>query len=61
VIILTSTVIALGFGTIFNILVRRVVSADEAAALGAQTLKARILGKVVAIRDKLGGKGTKVE
>ncbi|KAJ5826115.1 hypothetical protein N7474_003253 [Penicillium riverlandense] len=61
VIILTSTVIALGFGTIFNILVRRVVSADEAAALGAQTFKARILGKVVAIRDKLGGKGTKVE
>ncbi|KAJ5189486.1 Gpi16 subunit GPI transamidase component [Penicillium cf. griseofulvum] len=61
VIILTSTVIALAFGTIFNILVRRVVSLDEAAALGAQTLKARILGKLVAIRDRLRGKGTKVE
>ncbi|KAJ5665811.1 Gpi16 subunit GPI transamidase component [Penicillium maclennaniae] len=33
VIILTSTVIALGFGTVFNLLVRRIVSLDEAAAL----------------------------
>lgn len=61
VIILTSTVIALAFGTIFNILVRRVVSLDEAAALGTQTLKGRILGKLVAIRDRLRGKDTKVE
>ncbi|CAI7606051.1 unnamed protein product [Penicillium viridicatum] len=61
VIILTSTVIALAFGTIFNILVRRVVSLDEAAALGSQTLKGRILGKLVTIRDRLRGKGTKVE
>jgi phosphatidylinositol glycan class T len=61
VIILTSTVIALAFGTIFNILVRRVVSLDEATALGAQTLKGRILGKLVAIRDKFRGKDTKVE
>ncbi|KAJ6188607.1 hypothetical protein N7519_003515 [Penicillium mononematosum] len=50
VIILTSTVIALAFGTIFNILVRRIVTLDEAAALGAQTLKGRILGRFVAIR-----------
>ncbi|KAJ5105743.1 GPI transamidase [Penicillium alfredii] len=61
VIILTSTVIALAFGTIFNIMVRRVVSLDEAAALGAQTLKGRLLGKVVALRDRFKGKGTKVE
>jgi phosphatidylinositol glycan class T len=61
VIILTSTVIALAFGTVFNILVRRVVSVDEAAALGAQSLKGRILGKLVAIRDRLKKKETKVE
>ncbi|GLI76373.1 subunit of the glycosylphosphatidylinositol transamidase complex-like protein [Penicillium ochrochloron] len=61
VIILTSTVIALAFGTVFNILVRRVVSVDEAAALGAQSLKGRILGKLVAIRDRLKRKETKVE
>lgn len=61
VIILTSTVIALAFGTVFNILVRRVVSADEAAALGAQTLKGKILGKLVAIRDRLRKKDIKVE
>lgn len=61
VIILTSTVIALAFGTIFNILVRRVVSLEEASALGATTLKGRILSKVVAIRDRVQGKATKVE
>ncbi|CAG7995263.1 unnamed protein product [Penicillium salamii] len=61
VIILTSTVIALAFGTIFNILVRRVVSLDQASALGATTLKGRILSKVVAIRDRFRGKATKVE
>ena len=61
VIILTSTVIALTFGTVFNILVRRVVSAEEAAALVAQTLKGRILGKVVTLRDRFVGKGSKVE
>lgn len=61
VIILTSTVIALAFGTVFNILVRRVVSVEEATALGAQTLKGRILGKLVSVRDRFGGKGNKVE
>lgn len=61
VIILTSTVIALAFGTIFNILVRRVVSLDEAAALGAQGLKGRLVGKLIAVRDRIRGKGTKVE
>ncbi|KAJ5495914.1 hypothetical protein N7539_001030 [Penicillium diatomitis] len=61
VIILTSTVIALAFGTVFNILVRRVVSVDEARALGARTLKGRILSKVVVLRDRLQKKQTKVE
>lgn len=61
VIILTSTVIALGFGTVFNLLVRRIVSLDEAAALGANTLKGRLLSKLVMIRDLLRPKATKVE
>ncbi|KAJ5702288.1 hypothetical protein N7488_009836 [Penicillium malachiteum] len=61
VIILTSTVIALAFGTVFNILVRRVVSVEEAEALQAQTLKARLVGKVVALRDRFRKKDTKVE
>ncbi|CAG7940644.1 unnamed protein product [Penicillium olsonii] len=61
VIILTSTVIALAFGTIFNILIRRVVSLDQASALGATTLKGRIVSKVVAIQDRFRGKATKVE
>jgi phosphatidylinositol glycan class T len=61
VIILTSTVIALAFGSIFNLLVRRFVAADQAAALTAQTLKGRLFGKIVALRDRIGGKRSKVE
>lgn len=61
VIILTSTVIALAFGSIFNLLVRRFVAADEAAALSAQTLKGRIASKIVALRDRVKGKDSKVE
>ncbi|EDN09941.1 GPI transamidase component GPI16 [Histoplasma capsulatum] len=58
VIILTSTVMALAFGSIFNILVRRLVAVEEAPESG---LKAKILGCIVAVKDKLGGKVVKVE
>lgn len=58
VIILTSTVIALAFGNIFNLLVRRFVGADEAPPSG---LKGIIRSKIVALKDKVRGKGTKVE
>ncbi|KAL2870333.1 GPI-anchor transamidase subunit GPI16 [Aspergillus lucknowensis] len=61
VIILTSTVIALAFGSIFNLLVRRFVTAEEASALRAQTLKGRLAGRIVALRDRIRGKGSKVE
>ncbi|KAL4865591.1 hypothetical protein BDV12DRAFT_147652 [Aspergillus spectabilis] len=61
VIILTSTVIALAFGSIFNLLVRRFVTAEEATALRAQTLKGRLGGKIVALRDRIRGKSSKVE
>ncbi|EEP76419.1 conserved hypothetical protein [Uncinocarpus reesii 1704] len=58
VIILTSTVIALAFGNIFNLLVRRFVGADEAPPSG---LKAKIQGKIIALKDKFRGKGSKAE
>lgn len=61
VIILTSTVIALAFGSIFNLLVRRFVTTEEAAALRAQTFKGRLGGKIVALRDRIRGKSAKVE
>lgn len=58
VIILTSTVIALAFGNIFNLLVRRFVAAEE---LPPRNIKTIIVGKFVALKDKLSGKSTKVE
>ncbi|XRM42834.1 Subunit of the glycosylphosphatidylinositol transamidase complex-like protein [Aspergillus tubingensis] len=61
VIILTSTVVALAFGSIFNLLVRRFVTAEEASALTAQTLKGRLGGKIVALRDRIKGKTAKKE
>ncbi|RAL17349.1 GPI-anchor transamidase subunit GPI16 [Aspergillus homomorphus CBS 101889] len=61
VIILTSTVIALAFGSIFNLLVRRFVTAEEASAMRAQTLKSRLGGRIIALRDRLKGKTTKTE
>ena len=61
VIILTSTVIALAFGNIFNLLVRRFVSLEEASAYMSHTLKGRAVGLLVTLRDKLRGKEAKVE
>ncbi|KAJ9224513.1 hypothetical protein DTO021C3_823 [Paecilomyces variotii] len=61
VIILTSTVMALAFGSIFNLLVRRFVALDEVAALTSGTLKSRLRGKIIALKDKLSGKAVKVE
>ncbi|KAK2744349.1 Subunit of the glycosylphosphatidylinositol transamidase complex-like protein [Onygenales sp. PD_40] len=58
VIILTSTVMALAFGSIFNILVRRLVAVEE---VPENELKAKILGRIVALRDKLKGKVAKTE
>ena len=52
VIILTSTVMALGFGNIFNLLVRRFVSADEAQSMGAGGLKAVIQGKIGILKTR---------
>jgi phosphatidylinositol glycan class T len=65
VIILTSTVMALGFGGIYNILVRRFVGADEAPqstigiAIAAAVAKAR--GRIRQIFTKATGQRDKVE
>lgn len=54
VIILTSTVMALGFGNIFNLLVRRFVGADEAAALGAGGLRGVLQARINRFKALLG-------
>ena len=52
VIILTSTVIALAFGSIFNIIVRRFVAADEAEGFSLGSLRAQVLGRVEKVRRR---------
>jgi phosphatidylinositol glycan class T len=50
VIILTSTVMALGFGNIFNLLVRRFVGVDEVQTGGAGGLQGALWGKLDRLR-----------
>jgi phosphatidylinositol glycan class T len=57
VIILTSTVIALGFGSIFNMLVRKFVLLEEVPASPLKTKVAALKEKVAALL----GKGTKTD
>lgn len=61
VIILTSTVMALGFGSIFNILVRRFVGANEVATWQSGGLKGAIAGKIQRLKAKFQAKGPKAE
>ncbi|KAF2091378.1 GPI transamidase-like protein component Gpi16 [Saccharata proteae CBS 121410] len=60
VIILTSTVMALGFGSIFNLLVRRFVGADEVDGIGPGGLLSVLAAKkreiVGRLRSRLGAK-----
>ncbi|KAL9610182.1 MAG: hypothetical protein Q9167_005110 [Letrouitia subvulpina] len=53
VIILTSTVMALAFGMIFNLMVRRFVGADEVPGYELGRVKAKIRGRIVMARDRL--------
>lgn len=53
VIILTSTVMALAFGNIFNLLVRRFVAADEVEGFDIAKIRGRFRGRFIAIRDKI--------
>lgn len=61
VIILTSTVMALAFGNIFNLLVRRFVGADEVQGWDVKALKDRFRSRVLALREKFLGKSAKTE
>lgn len=61
VIILTSTVMALAFGSIFNLLVRRFVGVDEVGDGRLQILVKRLAGKIVAIRNRIRVKTKKLE
>jgi GPI-anchor transamidase subunit T len=61
VIILTSTVMALAFGSIFNLLVRRFVAVDEVEDNRLKLLIRTIGGRLVAVRDQIRGKDKKVE
>lgn len=61
VIILTSTVMALAFGSIFNLLVRRFVGADEVAGFSVAALRDRIKGRLGAFIAKFTGKEGKME
>lgn len=54
VIILTSTVIAMGFGSMFNLIVRRFVAADEVGVAGLAAVKARLRARLSAVRARFG-------
>jgi phosphatidylinositol glycan class T len=62
VIILTSTVIALAFGGIFNLLVRRFVAVDEVESSNVGTYRALIRDKMASLKLKiLGAQGKELE
>lgn len=61
VIILTSTVMALGFGSIFNILVRRFVGASEVEGWKSGGLKGIVLARIQRLKAKFQAKGAKAE
>lgn len=61
VIILTSTIMALAFGSIFNILIRRFVGADEVPESGVGKLMARVRIKIAGSKGKAMGAVEKVE
>ena len=61
VIILTSTVMALGFGNIFNLLVRRFVSADEVQPLNLSELKTKFSGLFQRVTARVRSKGEKAQ
>lgn len=57
VIILTSTVIALAFGSIFNPMVRRFVAADEAEGLSIAAVRAEILSSIQRVLRRFQARG----
>ncbi len=61
VIILTSTVMALGFGSIFNLLVRRFVGSDEVDNWNVAGWRASIQARLQTLLTRVRGKGIKAE
>lgn len=61
VIILTSTVMALAFGSIYNLLVRRFVGADEVEGFDLAKLKAKIRGRLGILKDRFLNKEKKTQ
>lgn len=62
VIILTSTVIAMAFGSVFNLLVRRFVAADEVPKAGLVLVKERLLARVAVLQERFRrGKAKEIE
>ena len=61
VIILTSTVMALAFGSIYNLLVRRFVGVDEAGDNRIRGLIKKISGGIAALKGRPGAQHQKVE
>ena len=57
VIILTSTVIALAFGSIFNLLVRRLVGADEIEKFKLQGYKSKLQARLLRLKDRFSQAG----
>ena len=57
VIILTSTVMALAFGSIFNLLVRRFVAADEVEGWDLSAVKARLRTRLQVLGERFSGRG----
>ena len=55
VIILTSTVMALAFGSIYNLLVRRFVGADEVEGFSLVNIKARLRSRLEVLRSRFSG------
>ncbi|KFY41345.1 hypothetical protein V495_04965 [Pseudogymnoascus sp. VKM F-4514 (FW-929)] len=60
VIIFTSTVMALAFGFVYNLLVRRFVSVDEVEKLDLKSVREKLLSKVKVLASKVS-KGKKAE
>ncbi|OBT74721.1 hypothetical protein VF21_06658 [Pseudogymnoascus sp. 05NY08] len=60
VIIFTSTVMALAFGFVFNLLVRRFVGVDEAEKLDLKSVREKVLSKFKLLANK-ASKGKKAE
>ncbi|KAI5861464.1 Gpi16 subunit, GPI transamidase component [Durotheca rogersii] len=61
VIIFTSTAIALAFGGLYNMLIRRFVGADEGPAVGLSGLKGKVIEGIIKLSQKIKAAKGKVD